>query len=116
MSTLYQSSKDVPTKILAERLDELSDVVSGNRGSIATEFTMRIPAEVDRDADLVMSEASVRLKSLQDECDALVEALELALEYWGHRQQRYKNKRPEWVKAAEKAIAAHRKGGDLDGA
>ena len=41
---------------------------------------------------------------------ALVEALELALEYWRHRQQRYRNRRPKWVIAAESALAAQRKG------
>lgn len=35
----------------------------------------------------------------------LVEALELALEYWRHRQQRYKNRSPVWVKEARAAIA-----------
>lgn len=35
----------------------------------------------------------------------LVEALELALEYWRHRQQRYKNRRPKWVITAEDALA-----------
>lgn len=42
----------------------------------------------------------------------LLEALELALEYWRDRQQRYKNRRPRWVVAAESALAAHRKGGE----
>lgn len=27
-----------------------------------------------------------------------------ALEYWKHRQQRYNNRRPAWVSAAEQAI------------
>lgn len=43
----------------------------------------------------------------------LVEALDLALEYWRDRQQRYKNRRPRWVIAAESALAAHRKGGGV---
>lgn len=42
----------------------------------------------------------------------LVEALDLALEYWRDRQQRYKNRRPKWVIAAESALAAFRKGGE----
>lgn len=71
MSTLYQSSKDVPTEVLSARLDQLSDVVSSNRERIDAEFAMRIPAEVDRDADLVMSEAAVRLEALQAECERL---------------------------------------------
>ena len=35
----------------------------------------------------------------------LLEALKLALEYWRHRQQRYKNRSPVWVQAARAAIA-----------
>jgi hypothetical protein len=38
----------------------------------------------------------------------LLEALELALEYWRHRQQRYKNKHPIWVEKADSAIAKAR--------
>ncbi len=35
----------------------------------------------------------------------LVNALELGLEYWSHRQQRYKNRSPVWVEKARDAIA-----------
>jgi len=35
----------------------------------------------------------------------LLEALQLALEYWAHRQQRYKNRSPVWVQDARAAIA-----------
>lgn len=34
----------------------------------------------------------------------MLEALELALEYWAHRQQRYKNRHPVWVQKARAAI------------
>lgn len=37
--------------------------------------------------------------------DALVNALKLGLEYWKHRQQRYKNRSPAWVEAANDALA-----------
>jgi hypothetical protein len=67
MSTQYQSGKDVPTEVLAARLNELAHVVAQKRDRIGDEFTMRIPAECDRDADLVMSEAAVRLEALQAE-------------------------------------------------
>lgn len=33
------------------------------------------------------------------------EALELALEYWAHKQQRYKNRHPAWVVAAKAALS-----------
>ena len=36
---------------------------------------------------------------------ALEAALKLALEYWGHRQQRYKNRAPVWVMEARAALA-----------
>jgi len=50
--------------VLADRLKELSSVVSNNRDRMESEFTMRIPAEVDRDADLVLMEASRRLRNI----------------------------------------------------
>lgn len=37
--------------------------------------------------------------------DDLYSALKLALEYWNHRQRRYKNRHPVWVDAALSAIA-----------
>lgn len=49
----------------------------------------------------------------QPDVTQLAEALELALEYWRDRQQRYKNRRPKWVVAAESALAAYRKGGGV---
>lgn len=79
MSTLYKSSKDVPAEVLVARLDQLADVVSSKRERIDAEFTMRIPAEVDRDADLVMSEAAVRLEALQAECESLRAKTSLSL-------------------------------------
>lgn len=40
------------------------------------------------------------------ECaDKLLEALHLALEYWAHREQRYKNRSPVWVQKSREAIA-----------
>jgi len=59
MSTKYTDPKLVPTSALIERLKELADAVAkGNRD----ELTMRIPAEVDRDADIVLAEAARRLE------------------------------------------------------
>ena len=43
--------------------------------------------------------------------DALIEALNLGLEYWAHRQQRYKNRSPVWVQKARAAIANTKKVG-----
>jgi hypothetical protein len=61
MSRKYKESSDVPTDVICDRLDELADAVTkGDRGM--HEFTMRIPAEPDRDADLVLSAAATRLR------------------------------------------------------
>lgn len=35
----------------------------------------------------------------------LLDALQLSLEYWAHREQRYKNRSPVWVQEARAAIA-----------
>ena len=63
MSNKYKTSADVPTEVLSARLRELSAVASKPiiRDS---ELTMRIPAELDRDADLVLSESASRLEQL----------------------------------------------------
>jgi hypothetical protein len=53
-----------------KRLRELSKFASGNRDTLLREFTMRIPAEPDRDADLVLSWAADEIelahKALRD--------------------------------------------------
>lgn len=64
MSTKYRNSRDVPLDIIITRLNELSDAITGGRESQGREFTMRIPAECDRDADLVIGEAAARLAKL----------------------------------------------------
>lgn len=63
MSNKYLTSADVPDSILIARLHELSDAITKGRDSINREFTMRVPAEVDRDADLVLAEAARRIST-----------------------------------------------------
>jgi hypothetical protein len=59
MSTQYKNPTEVPSKVLCERLRELAKhVANGNIG----DFYMSIPAECDRDADIVLSEAANRLE------------------------------------------------------
>lgn len=64
MSTEYKDAADVPTMILVERLGVLSDAVAKNS---LGEFDMRVPVEVDRDADVVLLEAAKRLATLTAE-------------------------------------------------
>lgn len=59
MSTRYKRSADVPNAVLAERLKELASIIA--TGNLGNEFTMRVPAELDRDADLVLAEAANRI-------------------------------------------------------
>ena len=81
MSRAYRNSSDVPLDAIIKRLHELSDAVVGGRKTQAQEFVMRVPAECDHDADLVLAEAAVRLDALrkynaelQDENDNLRKA------------------------------------------
>ncbi len=66
MSTKYKHGDKVPNSVLAARLDELAEAVTKGSDAVNREFTMRIPAELDRDADLVLSEAANRLNELGD--------------------------------------------------
>ncbi len=58
---------------------------------------VRLDKALDIEAD--------KLAAAEDAIAALREALKLALEYWAHRQQRYKNRHPVWVEAARAALA-----------
>ena len=66
MSIKYNKPEDVPNSVLCERLNALSDAVTRGKEAISDEFTMRVPAEVDRDADIVLAEAARRLKILEE--------------------------------------------------
>jgi len=64
MSNKYKHGDRVPTEVLCARLDQLATAVTKGRDGINREFYMSIPAELDHDADLVISEASKRLMSM----------------------------------------------------
>lgn len=69
--------------------------------------------EQDAD-DVAPADISAAIESLTltaQDVEALVQTLYLALEYWRDRQQRYKNRQPKWVVAAESALAAFRQQG-----
>ena len=80
MSTRYKHDDRVPTEVLADRLDELADAVvarmKGDDGPMDREFTCRIPAEMDRDPDLVLSAAARRLVTLEKALRQATEELE----------------------------------------
>ena len=53
---------EIETSTLANRLDELSDAACGPRDKLLSEFTMTVPPKPERDADLVLSAAAIRLR------------------------------------------------------
>jgi len=62
MSHRYKLHDQIPNDVLATRLDELSNAITDGKEARDREFTMRIPAEPDRDADLVLAAAARRIR------------------------------------------------------
>lgn len=60
---------------LTDRLRELSDAVTRGPEVRDREFTMRVPAEPDRDADLVLSTAADEIDRLRESVTRLRSAL-----------------------------------------
>lgn len=75
MTTLAMKLKDVPTATLAERLQELSHAIA--KGDYDA-LTLRVPAEVDHDADMVIYGAALRLVDIESRALAAESALEKA--------------------------------------
>lgn len=71
MSTEYKDTESVPNNVISERLDKISDAISAGGEHLLRETTMRVPAECDRDADLVLAEAAKRLKDQRLSSDPL---------------------------------------------
>jgi len=65
MSRKYKMNDIVPTNVLANRLEQLSDAVCKGPDEVRRQFDMRIPAELDRDADLVLSQSARRMTELE---------------------------------------------------
>lgn len=65
MSNKYKYGDRVPSQVLCNRLDELADAVTKGGDSVRRTFTMRVPAELDYDADLVLSQSSRRIVELE---------------------------------------------------
>lgn len=63
MSSEYKEGDHIPTSVIAKRLYELADAVAIRDMS---EFSMSIPVQLDRDADVVISEAAKRLRALDE--------------------------------------------------
>lgn len=85
MSTEYKEFKDVPIDAICKRLEELSYAVTKGKDAINREFSMRVPAELDRDADIVLSIAAKRLTDLTAALnDATVNAESARMAFEGH--------------------------------
>lgn len=54
--------------------------------------------------DAALTSANKRAELAEAENERLRAAVVLALEYWKHRQQRYKNRSPAWVQSARRAL------------
>lgn len=72
MSNKYKHGEKVPSQVLANRMDELAQAVTKGKDAVNREFTMRVPAELDRDADLVLSAAAKRLIDLEQQTQELL--------------------------------------------
>lgn len=122
MSRTFKESADIPTENIAARLKELAHAVTQGRDAVSREFTMRIPAELDHDADLVLSEAARRLLALPAIPDPawamerVREALAKGITAWQVRRDIEFRRlglpvpdgepEPPWVTAQREALAA----------
>lgn len=66
MSLTYKQGDRVPSEVLCVRLQELANCIGQGPDAVRREFTMRVPAELDRDADIVICEAARRIMKLEE--------------------------------------------------
>lgn len=79
MSLKYKCADQVPSAVFTKRLHELSDAAANGKKAIDREFCMRVPAEVDYDADLVLAGSARRITHLERSLSETVEALKRIL-------------------------------------
>lgn len=77
MSNKYKHADEIPTEVIVSRLKELAKAVTKGPDEVRREFTMRVPAERDRDADLVLMEAAQQLEKVTEERDLLARKLKV---------------------------------------
>ena len=65
MSTKYKMADEIPSAVLAARLNELANAVTEGQKGIEREFYMSVPAQCDHDADLVLAAAAERIEELE---------------------------------------------------
>ena len=68
------------TEKLIARLNELSNAVTKGKEAIDREFYMSIPARPDHDADLVLSDAAMKIAELTKERDDAIERIAWVVE------------------------------------
>ena len=91
---------------LIRRRRELSNAITDGREARDREFTMRIPAEPERDADLVLSTAANRIAELDRENERL---------RTGPLHGKYGNVLTPFVALMERELHANSRKGDRDG-
>lgn len=102
MTTQYKTANEVPTATIAARLEELSDcLLKRDKDAMDREFTIRIPAELDRDPDLVLSIAATRLLEYEAMLEALMKECWAVLGAFNHDQP-YRVK--QWLKPTAERI------------
>ena len=97
MTNKYEDTNQVPDQVLLTRVAELVDAVTQGSAGL-NEFTMRVPAECDRDADLVLTELIIRYRNLIERAEAAEKHLaeveqerEVAYENWQKKYQYLKD-------------------------
>jgi hypothetical protein len=72
------------------------------------------PALAAHYAELNIADLVSRIATLEAAAGIMANGAELSLEYWKHRQQRYKNRHPAWVTMTEKGLQEYRKIKELE--